>query len=131
MAILVLGAVMLGARVIEKHFTDDNKGQDLTTFCYESKVESNGISNKRFGISNGGWVKRIEKNELNSSVVQRRGIRANQKLNKGSIIREHMLDYLRPCPFGALRPCDKKKIINKKLKKDIKYHEIIKSSDVF
>ena len=42
-----------------------------------------------------------------------------------------MLDYLRPCPFGALRPCDKKKIINKRLKKDIKYHEIIKSSDVF
>ena len=41
-----------------------------------------------------------------------------------------MLDYLRPCPRGALRPCDKKKIINKKLKKKIQYHGIIKLMDV-
>ena len=106
--VTVLGAVMLGARVIEKHFTDDNKRTGPDHF---------------FAMNPKSWK--------SSYITIRRGIRANQKLNKGSIIREHMLDYLRPCPFGALRPCDKKKIINKRLKKDIKYHEIIKSSDVF
>ena len=129
----LLGAVMLGARVIEKHFTDDNKrtGPDHFFAMNPKSWKAMVSATRDLESAMGDGVKRIEKNELNSSVVQRRGIRANQKLNKGSIIREHMLDYLRPCPFGALRPCDKKKIINKRLKKDIKYHEIIKSSDVF
>ena len=79
----------------------------------------------------GDGVKRVEKNELNSIIVQRRSIRANQNLNKGTVIRENMLVYLRPCPSNALRPCENKKIINKKLKRNIKYHEIIKINDVF
>jgi sialic acid synthase SpsE len=131
--VTVLGAVMLGARVIEKHFTDNNKrtGPDHF-FAMNPKTWKEMLSATRdLESAMGDGVKRVEKNELNSIVVQRRSIRANQTLNKGTILKENMFDYLRPCPRGALRPCDKKKIINKKLKKDIKYHEIIKFSDVF
>ena len=131
--VTVLGAIMLGARVIEKHFTDNNKrtGPDHF-FAMNPKSWKEMVSATRDLESvMGDGIKRVEKNELNSIVVQRRSIRANQILNKGTIIRENMLDYLRPCPIGALRPCDKKKIINKSLKKKIKYHEIIKFSDVF
>ena len=128
----VLGAVALGARVVEKHFTDDNKrtGPDHY-FAMNPQTWKEMVSATRdLESAMGDGVKKIEKNEINSAVVQRRSIRANQKLNKGTIIREDMLDYLRPCPRGALRPCDKKKIINKKLKKKIQYHGIIKLMDV-
>ena len=131
--VTVLGAVMLGARVIEKHFTDNNKrkGPDHF-FAMNPKTWKEMLSATRdLESAMGDGVKRVEKNELNSIVVQRRSIRANQTLNKGTILKENMFDYLRPCPRGALRPCDKKKMINKKLKKDIKYHEIIKFSDTF
>ena len=57
---------------------------------------------------------KIEKNELQSVIVQRRSIRANQSLKKGTIIKESMLDYLRPWPKGSLKPSEKNKIINKR-----------------
>ena len=68
----------------------------------------------------GDGVKKIEKNESASIVVQRRSIRVNQKLAKGTIIKESMLEYLRPCPKGALSPSSKKMILNNIDKKILK-----------
>ena len=131
--VTVLGAVMLGAKVIEKHFTDDNKrtGPDHFFAMNPKSWKEMVLATRDLESAMGDGVKRVEKNELNSIIVQRRSIRANQNLNKGTVIRENMLVYLRPCPSNALRPCDNKKIINKKLKRNIKYHEIIKINDVF
>ena len=41
-----------------------------------------------------------------------------------------MLSYLRPCPAKSLSPSSKNKIINKRLKKDKKFHDVITLSDV-
>ncbi len=128
----VLGAVMLGARVIEKHFTDDNKrlGPDHFFAMNPKSWREMVLATRDLESAMGDGVKKIEKNELQSVIVQRRSIRANQSLKKGTIIKESMLDYLRPWPKGSLKPSEKNKIINKRLRKDIKFHEIIKLSDV-
>ena len=65
----------------------------------------------------GDGVKRIEKNELNTVVVQRRSIRANKNLKKGTKLNENHFEYLRPCPKT---PYDQviKNLINKKVKKE-------------
>ena len=128
----VLGAVTLGARVIEKHFTDDNKriGPDhyfaMNPKTWKTMVEKT----RELELALGDGFKKIEKNELTTVVIQRRAIRASQNLNKGTRLNENHLVYLRPCPRNALRPSDKKVILNKKLKKNIKYHEIISIMDV-
>ena len=78
----------------------------------------------------GDGIKKIEKNENSSIVVQRRSIRASMRLKKGMIIKENMLTYLRPCPIKSLPPRDKKKLLNKRLKKNKKFHEVITLNDI-
>ena len=130
--VTVLGAITLGARVIEKHFTDNNNrvGPDhffaMNPISWKEMIKAS----RELESALGDGVKKIEKNESASIVVQRRSIRVNQKLAKGTIIKERMLEYLRPCPKGALSPSNKKMILNKKLKRNLKYHDIIKLSDV-
>lgn len=128
----VLGAVAFGAKVIEKHFTDDNKRSGPDHFFamnpYSWRVMVDETRNLEKAIGDG--KKKIEKNETSTIIVQRRSIRANQKLKRGTIIKENMLTFLRPCPKKSLPPSAKKKIINKRLKKDKKFHEVITLNDV-
>ena len=73
----------------------------------------------------GDGSKKIEGNENQSVVVQRRAIRAKKKLLEGQKIKSHMLTYLRPCPKKALNPYEKYKILNKILKKNIAKGDIV------
>ena len=50
----------------------------------------------------GDGVKRIEKNELNTVVVQRRSIRANKNLKKGTKLNENHFEYLNHVQKNAL-----------------------------
>ena len=127
----VLGAVALGARVIEKHFTDNNsrKGPDHK-FSMNPKTWKRMVEETRvLENSLGNGYKKVEKNENQSVIVQRRSIRAKEKLFKGDIIKEHMLTYLRPCPPKALNPFEKKKIIKKTLSRNIPKGDIITCED--
>ena len=127
----ILGAVALGARVIEKHFTDNNnrKGPDhkfsMNPKTWKQMVEETRILENSLG--NG--YKKVEKNENQSVIVQRRSIRAKDKSFKGEVVKEHMLTYLRPCPPGALNPYEKKKIINKTLSRNIPKGDVITCED--
>jgi N-acetylneuraminate synthase len=73
---MVLGSIALGARVIEKHFTDDNTrmGPDhhfsITPQGWKEMVVA---SNELFSALGDG-VKRVEKNEQQTSKIQRRSI---------------------------------------------------------
>ena len=75
--ISVLAAVSLGARVVEKHFTDDNErdGPDhkfsMNPNTWKDMVERS----KELYLSLGSYEKKIEDNELQSSLVQRRILR--------------------------------------------------------
>lgn len=118
----VLGAVALGARVIEKHFTDDNsrEGPDHK-FSMNPKTWKAMINETRkLEKAMGNGIKIIEKNERDSSIVQRRSLRVTKNLPKGRIIHKTDIIPLRPCTRDGISPADIKKVIGKKLKINIK-----------
>lgn len=124
----VLGAVTLGARVIEKHFTDDNnrEGPDHK-FSMNFKTWKDMVDRTReLEKSLGSEIKKIEDNEIETVVLQRRAIRANKDLSAGDIIKESDLVFLRPCPNEALPPYELEKIIGKKIIEPIKSGDCLK-----
>jgi N-acetylneuraminate synthase len=102
----VLGSVALGARAIEKHFTDDNhrEGPDhafaMNPVTWKEMVENT----RRLESALGSGDKKIEDNEKDTSVIQRRCIRAAKDIPTGALITRDMLDVLRPATPGAIKP---------------------------
>lgn len=117
----VLGAISLGARVIEKHFTDDNdrEGPDHKFAMNPSTWKEMVINSKILYESLGNGIKVIEENEKDSIVVQRRCLRANENLMAGHKIKAEDLISLRPMPSDAIPPYNSKMIIGKELKVNI------------
>ncbi len=113
----VLGAVALGARVMEKHFTDDNdrEGPDhpfsMTPQTWREMVDRT----RELECALGSPRKFVAENEQETVVVQRRCLRTVDNLPAGTILRPHMLEALRPAPRDAVMPCDLSKVIGKKL----------------
>ena len=123
----VLASVVLGARVIEKHFTDNNyrDGPDhkfsMNPKTWKDMVDETRKLEKSFGDG----IKKVEKNEKQTFFAQRRCIRAKIDIKRGIKISKKMLICLRPINKGAIEPFDIKKVINKKAKKYIKKGEAI------
>ncbi len=123
----VLGAIALGARVIEKHFTDNNyrNGPDhkfaMNPITWRKMI----ISSRTLEKALGDGEKKVEKNELKSIVVQRRAVRCNKYLKKGSTLKKKDLISLRPCPKNAISPNFLDSIVGKKIKKNLSYHEVL------
>jgi N-acetylneuraminate synthase len=117
----VLGAVALGARVIEKHFTDDNQreGPDhpfsMTPTTWRDMVERTHELEQALGDTN----KRIVENEQATAVVQRRCIRVGLSLKAGTILTRDMLEVLRPAPHGSIFPYEIDHVISLRLKVDV------------
>jgi N-acetylneuraminate synthase len=113
----VLGAVTLGARVIEKHFTDDNQreGPDhpfsMTPRSWRDMVDRT----RELEAALGSPVKIVEENERETVVVQRRCLRAATDLSPGTVLQREMLDALRPAPRDAVMPFDLCRVVGKVL----------------
>ena len=122
----VLGAVALGARVIEKHFTDDNnrKGPDhlfsMNFKTWKKMVDQTRILEKSLGDG----IKKIEKNEIQSSQVQKRGIYATNEIKKNHRFKGN-ITVLRPAIKNCLPANKFEWLKNKKAKKNIKKFECI------
>lgn len=102
----VLGAVALGARLIEKHFTDDvsRVGPDHK-FSMDPKTWRDMVERTReLEAALGGGVKQIEENERDTAVVQRRSLRLGHDLKQGTVIQKSDLTALRPCPADGIAP---------------------------
>ena len=105
---VVLGAVALGARVIEKHFTDDTnrEGPDhrfsMNAQTWKEMVERT----RELEAALGGTVKRVAENEKETVVIQRRCLRAAKDLTAGTVLSPEMIDVLRPAPADAIFPYD-------------------------
>ena len=117
----VLGAVALGGRIIEKHFTDDTArtGPDHA-FSMDPKSWREMVERTR-ELENalGCGIKQVEDNEKETVVIQRRAICAATDLAAGTILsREHMT-VLRPCPADGLPPYRLHELIGKQLRHDI------------
>ena len=121
----VLGSIALGARVIEKHFTDDNdrKGPDhkfsLNPKDWKEMVDRSRELEKALGDG----LKKVENNELKTVIVQRRSIRLKTDMKKGSIINKKNLIFLRPCSKDGVPPYKYNFFIGKKLKKNLTEHD--------
>ena len=116
-----LGAIALGARVIEKHFTDDNdqEGPDHG-FAMNPQTWRNMVNRSyELLVSLGDGIKIVEKNEEQSRLVQRRCLRVNNNLKKGHILLESDLISLRPISEEGFEPFEKTNLIGKELLMDI------------
>ena len=123
----VLGAITLGARVIEKHFTDNitREGPDHK-FSMNPKTWSKMIEvSRQLEQSLGNGLKKLEKNEEESVIVQRRGVWAKKNLYKNEKLKLSDLKFLRPCPKNSISPFYIKKYIGKKIKRDLKINTLI------
>ena len=128
----VLGAVALGAKVIEKHFTNDNnlEGPDHK-FSMNPKSWREMVDRTReLEFALGGSIKEIEENESETCVLQRRCLRASKNLLKGNIITSDMIEILRPAPKNSILPYEVNKIIGKKLTKDIVRGDVFRWNDI-
>lgn len=116
----VLGAVALGARVIEKHYTDDNDrvGPDHSFALNPTTWREMVDATRELEHSLGDGVKRIEENETDTVVIQRRALRAARPLEKGTVLSEDHLIALRPCPRDAVPPSRVENILGKTLATD-------------
>ncbi|MBI04287.1 MAG: N-acetylneuraminate synthase [Pelagibacteraceae bacterium] len=117
----VLGAVALGAKVIEKHFTDDNnrEGPDHQFSMTPSTWKNMVLKTRELELALGYENKKIEENEKESVIVQRRAIRAFKDLSKDHVISYDDLIVLRPISEKGLAPYKIQDVIGKKVKKNI------------
>ena len=128
----VLGAVTLGARVIEKHFTDDvsRVGPDhkfsMDFNTWKSMVDRTRELENSLGVE----IKKVEDNEKETVVLQRRSIRIKKDMVAGNVLRKDDLEYLRPCPEDALPPYELQKVLGKKLMENIKSGDYIKWASI-
>lgn len=102
----VLGAVALGARAVEKHFTNDiaQDGPDHK-FSMDPATWRDMVDRTReLEAALGGEDKRVMANEAETVVLQRRAVRARRAIPAGQEITEDDLIMLRPCPTDALPP---------------------------
>lgn len=127
----VLGAIAFGATVIEKHFTDDNDriGPDhkfsMNPTTWRKMVEA---ANELY-LSLGDGVKRIEENEQQTAIVQRRALYYRKDLKAGHVIEKKDLFPVRPIKQDGIPPYEIDRIVGKKISIDVKSDDYVKWSD--
>ncbi len=112
-----LGAIALGARAVEKHFTDDNDrdgpdhgfSMNPTSWC--EMVDRA----RELELAMGDGIKRVEPNETEAIIVQRRALRARRDLPVGTVLGPDDLEALRPRPNDAIEPYEADKLVGRRL----------------
>jgi N-acetylneuraminate synthase len=115
--VTVLGAFALGARVFEKHFTDDNNRQGpdhrfaMNPSTWRDMVDATNILYQAMGDG----IKRIEDNEHDATVVQRRALFLARDKKMGDFIEANDLVALRPIREGGIPPYMALEVIGKRM----------------
>jgi sialic acid synthase SpsE len=128
----VLGAVTLGARMIEKHFTDDvsRPGPDHA-FSMDPRTWREMVDRTReLENSLGAGAKRVEDNERQTVVLQRRSIRLKGDLPQGAELTRDALTVLRPCPLDALPPHEIDGVLGKRLRHAMRAGDHLRWNDI-
>jgi len=127
----VLGAVALGARAIEKHFTDDtgrdgpDHGFSLDPRTWREMVDRT----RELEAALGEPEKRIADNEVETLVLQRRCLRAVRALPAGHILTPADLEALRPAPRDAVFPYDLPRVLGRRLVRALARGEHVRWDD--
>ena len=128
----VLGAVALGARMIEKHFTDDTTrvGPDHA-FSMDARAWRDMVERTReLELALGNGIKVVEDNELETVVLQRRALRTQDALPAGHVIAAADFMALRPCPKDALRPFELQACIGRRLRRPLARGDCLRFGDL-
>lgn len=128
----VLGAVTLGARVIEKHFTDDTsrEGSDHS-FSMDAPAWRDMVDRTReLETALGVGKKQVMENERGTIVVQRRAVRAMRDLAAGERLTADDLTVLRPCPVDALPPHRMDQVVGRTCVRAIEAGDCVRPADV-
>jgi N-acetylneuraminate synthase len=128
----VLGAIALGAKAVEKHFTDDNgrEGPDHK-FAMNPVAWREMINRSReLELAMGDGEKRIEGNEKETAFLQRRGLRYAKPLSKGHVITASDMVALRPFTEDGFAPFEVSSIVGKTLTRDVGADDAVLQSDV-
>jgi sialic acid synthase SpsE len=128
----VLGAVALGARVIERHFTDSNdrEGPDhkfaMNPQAWKSMVDETRLLERALGTAD----KFIGGNEQETQIVQRRCLRAAREIKAGETFTRDMIDVLRPATPGAIKPDQIPNVIGTKALQDMPFGKELRWTDL-
>ena len=127
--LVILASIALGACVIEKHFTLNKKanGPDHP-HSMEPKEFLNMV--KRIRILEkalGDGIKRVEECEIETRVIQRRGIWTSKIIKKGTKFSKNNITLLRPVRGVSANKFDV--ILDKKAKRNLKSNVSIQESD--
>lgn len=114
----VLGAVALGARIIEKHFTDDTQrvGPDHAFSMDPASWREMVLRTRELEAALGVGIKQVEANENQTVVLQRRAVRTTRPLAAGHVVTAEDLIVLRPCPVDAVQPYQLSAVVGRKLR---------------
>lgn len=129
-SVVPLGAVALGARVIEKHFTLNrkDKGPDHPHSMEPNEFKTMVDDIHKLEAALGSSTKEVVDEEAETVYVQRRGLYAKKDIKEGGVIRAEDIDVLRPAL--GIQPKFEKTIAGKKANKDIAKGEPIYWEDI-
>ena len=127
-----LGAVALGARVIEKHFTDDttrvgpDHGFSLDPITWRAMVDDT----RRLEAALGSGIKGVEDNERATEVLQRRCVRAARPLTAGEVLARADVVVLRPAPLVAVPAQDVGLVVGRRVVVDLTEGQHVRWEDL-
>ena len=78
----------------------------------------------------GNGIKRVEANEEQTVVLQRRSIRAARDIAAGEVIRRADVAVLRPCPSDAMPPYHMDRLLGMTLARTVTKGDHIRMQDV-
>jgi len=125
--VTVLGAVAMGARIIEKHFTDDvtKEGPDhhfsMTPATWKEMVERTRDLEAALGCDS----KVVADNEKETVIIQRRGLRFARDMNAGDVVTAADVVALRPATPGAVTPDHLDDVLGATLTEDVQFHDVV------
>ena len=124
----VLVAVAIGARVVEKHFTDDcdRDGPDHLFSMTAQTWREMADRTRELEWALGSAVKRVVENEADTVVVQRRCLRAAHDLTTGTVLERSMIDVLRPAPRDGIFPYDVDRVLGMRVRDDVPAGEYLR-----
>lgn len=127
-----LGAIALGARVVEKHFTDDTEreGPDhkfsMDPVTWRDMVDRS----RELESALGSTLKRVEENERETVIVQRRAVRTRAALPAGHVLTRDDLIVLRPATPGAVSAAHVAGAVGKTLSRALEADDAVMWADL-
>jgi len=127
-SLVILGSVALGSCVIEKHFTDDLSlsGPDHPHSMCPKNFREMVTQIRLLESAMGDGIKKVEKCEKETRIIQRRGIWTTKKILKGEKFTNYNIQTLRP--VSGIDASQYRLLLGKKSKKSLKPYSPIKSN---